>query len=131
MNRMEFIRRAGSTRWQAAALCLLSLLWLQFGSAHLHHSGHEAEKPHVHSLLSAHHADLHPEHAESDIDLTPDAAASSSSQQYLDIALLLTVIAFLLPLVTAAGFGTSPARLPAQTSPLYLSPPLRAPPFRA
>jgi hypothetical protein len=114
-------------RWQAALLSLLSILWLQFGSVHLHFDGH-GEQPHVHSLLSAHHADLHPQHAEADIDLTPDAAATSASQLLLDLGLILAFVAFLVPLLIASG---SPARsrgLPAQTLLFHTSPPLRAPP---
>lgn len=125
MTRMDFTRR--SMRWQAALLSLLSILWLLFGSAHLHFGGHE-DKPHVHSLLSAHHADFHPQHEEADIDLTPDAAPTTASKQFLDIALILTAVIFLLPVMAKAALDLPATRAPARATLFYTSPPLRAPP---
>jgi hypothetical protein len=129
---MEILRRTSRTPRQLVLLCLLSLLWLQFGSVHLH-SEHEAEQPHVHSLLSPHHADFHPDPAEADIDLTPTAATSPASPYTVDGG---PVVALLLVLLFCPGVATGFHRLIRDRwrpppSFFYVSPPLRAPPARS
>lgn len=131
INRMEILRRTSRTPRQLVALCLLSLLWLQFGSVHLH-SEHEGEQPHVHSLLSPHHTDFHPDPAASDIDLTPAAAMSSASPSAGDTG---PVIALIVLLLFCAGATTAFQRIARHgwrppASLFYVSPPLRAPPAR-
>lgn len=132
INRMEILRRTSRTPRQLVAICLLSLLWLQFGSVHLH-SEHEEDRPHVHSLLSPHHADFHPDPAASDIDLTPAAAISSAPQPAGDTGPVIALIVLLLFCASSTAafrrIGRHRWRSPRSLF-FYASPPLRAPPAR-
>lgn len=119
-------------RWQVILLCLIPVSWLLFGSIHLHREAGE-ERPHVHTLLSEHHEDLHPDNTAADIDLTPAGVASPATGWSPDAPLLLIAFILFVPGVCAArriGFRRR-TRQPPHRPPAFRIPPLRAPPLSA